>query len=67
MCLSPSFTWRSFPLNLSRLPLDVKFRVVDTDGNIRVFTAHKPLLACISDVFCQQFYGPTTKVGTIIE
>ena len=67
MCLSPSFTWRSFPLNLSRLPLDVKFHVVDGDGNIKVFTAHKPLLACISEVFSQQFYGPTTKVAIIIK
>ena len=62
MCISPSFTWRSFPLNLSRLPLDVKFRLVDNNGNIRDFSAHKALLACISEVFAQQFYGPTTKV-----
>ena len=39
--------------------------MVDGEGNIRDFDAHKPLLACISDVFSQRFYGASTKVAII--
>ena len=52
-------TWDSFPFNFSRLRQDIKFRVIDDDGNIREFPAHQFLLAGISKKFSENFYDPT--------
>ena len=53
------FAWGSFPLNLSLVPRDIKFRVIDDEGNVTDFAAHKALLAFISGAFSELFYGPT--------
>ena len=53
------FAWGSFPLNLSLVPRDVKFRVIDDEGKVTDFAAHKALLAFISGKFSELFYGPT--------
>ena len=52
-------TWDSFPFNFSRLHRDIKFRVMEGDGNIREFDAHQFLLAGISKKFCESFYAPS--------
>ena len=52
-------TWDSFPFDFSRLHQDIKFRVIDDNGNIREFYAHQFLLAGISKKFSQCFYDPT--------
>ena len=55
-------TWDSFPFNFSRLRHDLKFQVMDGDGNIREFPAHQFLLAGISKKFSEDFYDPTQQV-----
>ena len=52
-------TWDSFPFNFSRLRHDIKFRVLDDDGNIREFPAHQFLLVGISEKFSESFYDPS--------
>ena len=54
-------TWDSFPFAFSRLHQDIKFRVIQDDGNIREFFDHQFLLAMagISKKFAECFYDPT--------
>jgi len=60
--------WKNLLSGDSRLPTDVTFKVVDKfSGSTRVFPAHKPLLAVVSDAFAVQFYGPLKEEKDEIE
>ena len=48
---------QSFPFNFARGLRNDKFRVIDNDGNIEEFAAHKFLLAGTSEVYSRQLYG----------
>jgi len=50
--------WKLFLAPGYRFPADVRFRFTDDDGKIQEFPAHKHLLACVSEVFSRQFFGP---------
>ena len=56
-------------LNLIHLPVDIKFRTINTDGSITEFPAHKPVLACTSKVFYEQFFGisPVRSTNDIVK
>ena len=52
--------WNDFKFLHSRIPYDVKFRVMDQNGYIHDISAHKHILALASRVFSKQFF-PTPQ------
>ena len=60
--------WGAFLSQDSELPPDVSFRIIgDEEDGGKIFRAHKLLLAGVSPVFRQQFFGPMKDTEEVVK